>query len=385
MGKVKILPLEGLRGIASLVVFFWHFTLAFYPGLTGYFDPTRGLIGSPFFFILNGKAAVTFFFTLSGFVLTYRFFCDRNSEYIISAALKRYFRLSGPIFITVMLSFLLWKLDFYYYRDAGTITNSPWLSNFGISPFLGESHYSFINACKEGLFLCLLRGDSYFNSNLWIMHLELIGSFISFATALILVKTSKRSSFVLISLFALFFHFYVPYYTCFVLGTLLAFQFSRKSLSLGIVPTVAFTAVAMFLFSFILPRGFYAYWDPGIRVLPARILAIYANTLASVLAIIVVLGNKTLYAILDSTNSNFLGRISFPLYLVHPLIFFSFSSWLVIMDVSSNAVVSTAILFLGTATVTGLVTFLFSQADQSWMRLVNSIANKSRVALPSFK
>ena len=68
----KIIPLEGLRGIASIIVVFDHFILAFLPQRHGYLDETYTditLVGSPVFVIINGTAAVTIFFALSGYVL----------------------------------------------------------------------------------------------------------------------------------------------------------------------------------------------------------------------------------------------------------------------------------------------------------------------------
>ena len=379
MGKGKILPLEALRGMASILVFLWHFSLAFYPVLTGLFDPTRGLIGTPFFFLLNGHGAVTFFFTLSGFVLTYRFFCDDDTEYILSGVLKRYFRLLGPVFIIVMLSFLLSKLNLYYYREAALISHSPWLADFGFSHADSSFNFSFSDAVNQGLFLSLLRGDFTFNSNLWIVRVELIGSFISFGAAPILAKVSKRQSFFLLLLLAGLLHFTEPYYFCFVLGTFLALQFSRKHFSLSNYRATAFTVIGLFLFSFLYPRGFYSGWDPGMSILPVETLAVYANTAASVLAIMVVLGNKSIHAALDSRISRILGSVSFPLYLSHPLVFFSFSSWMLINNFSMhNAFTRLAGLFFATIGATLLVSYLLYLFDRYWIRLVNTTVKRIR-------
>jgi len=381
MEKGKILPLEALRGIASIIVFLWHFSLAFYPAITGLFDPTRGLIGTQFFFLLNGNASITFFFTLSGFVLTYRYFCDNDSEHIINGVLKRYFRLAGPVFVIVMLSFCLANLNLYYYRDAAIISHSPWLSNFGIANANSNFNFSFWDALTQGLFLSLLRGDFTFNSNLWTMHLELIGSLISFGFAPILAKASKGWSYVLLFLFAGLLHFIQPYYVCFILGTFLALQFSRKHFSLGNFWSAAFTVTGLFLFSFLSPRGVYSGWDLGWSILPVETLAAYANTTASVLAIMVVLGNKSIHALLDSRISRLLGNISFPLYLSHPLVFFSFSSWMLINNFFPyNTVTRLTGLFLATIGVTLLVTYLLYLFDHYWIRLVNRTAKKIRVA-----
>src|SRR4051794_14591073 len=69
--------LDGLRGIASVIVFFCHFTEEIYPPLT----PTYGLnpdqpsawIQLPFArLIFSGRPMVHIFFVISGFVLSYK-------------------------------------------------------------------------------------------------------------------------------------------------------------------------------------------------------------------------------------------------------------------------------------------------------------------------
>ena len=64
-----------MRGIAAFVVFLFHFLLGFAPQYHGQEAataiPGSNLFETPFFFLINGHAAVMFFFVLSGFVLSY--------------------------------------------------------------------------------------------------------------------------------------------------------------------------------------------------------------------------------------------------------------------------------------------------------------------------
>lgn len=65
----KFAELDGLRGVAALVVVLWHFAFAFLPdriGIVPDFDPARGLVGSPAFALIDGPGAVMLFFVLSG-------------------------------------------------------------------------------------------------------------------------------------------------------------------------------------------------------------------------------------------------------------------------------------------------------------------------------
>lgn len=65
----KLTYLECARGVASVIVVFHHFTLAFLPKNT---LPIwqHGIKYTPLYFFINGDGAVNFFFVLSGFVLT---------------------------------------------------------------------------------------------------------------------------------------------------------------------------------------------------------------------------------------------------------------------------------------------------------------------------
>ena len=79
----RISYLDGLRGIACLVVVICHYTLAFsipHPSRIGIFA--------------NGECAVALFFLMSGLVLTISF--ARHPEQILLPAARRLMRLCVP-------------------------------------------------------------------------------------------------------------------------------------------------------------------------------------------------------------------------------------------------------------------------------------------------
>ena len=101
----KDASLEALRGFAAIVVVFWHSMLAFYPAASGVFDfpLDQSLAGQPWFGLLNGRAAVGFFFVLSGFVLTRGYFQTNNDIAIARGAVKRWPRLAVPVLAAVLM------------------------------------------------------------------------------------------------------------------------------------------------------------------------------------------------------------------------------------------------------------------------------------------
>ena len=97
--------LETLRGLAALSVVFWHTMLGFFPTWPGIFPAlpqTEAINGNVFFGLIHGPAAVAFFFVLSGFVLTRRFFLDGNAEFLLRNAIKRWPRLAFPVTAVVL-------------------------------------------------------------------------------------------------------------------------------------------------------------------------------------------------------------------------------------------------------------------------------------------
>ncbi|MFP3648867.1 hypothetical protein, partial [Paraburkholderia sp. SIMBA_054] len=64
------------------------------------------------------------------------------------------------------------------------MSNSPWLAAFGYAKEI-PAERTLIDAVAQGVFLTFWRGDAYFNSSLWTMHFEMIGSLIVFAGAIV--------------------------------------------------------------------------------------------------------------------------------------------------------------------------------------------------------
>ena len=137
MASRKIAPLESMRGIAAFVVFLFHFLLGFAPQFHGQEAATAipggNLIGTPFFFLINGHAAVTFFFVLSGFVLSYRYFNKGSNDGLLDSVIKRWPRLFPIALISTLISWIMIHYGLYSYTEAAQATHSQWMSRFANS------------------------------------------------------------------------------------------------------------------------------------------------------------------------------------------------------------------------------------------------------------
>jgi peptidoglycan/LPS O-acetylase OafA/YrhL len=176
---------DGLRGLAALNVTISHFVLAFFPLILArnypsifkddsLVEPSFKVLTSPIFSIFfNGHFAVLIFFVLSGYVLTLPFY-ERDVDFrsILKRRLKgRYIRLNIPIAVAVFTSFLFYKWGFYLNVTAAELSGSQnWLKNFF------PQDMTFVVAIKEALYQSILLGDSLLVPQLWTLKIEFIGS-----------------------------------------------------------------------------------------------------------------------------------------------------------------------------------------------------------------
>ena len=279
----KDISLEALRGLAAVSVLFWHNMLGFFPENAGAFpnmDAHKAINTSVFFGFINGLAAVVFFFVLSGFVLTRHFFITGDPSRIFLGALKRWPRLALPVLIMVLISWLLFKLNLYFFPETASITQSPWLAKFAYAyetPF----QVDFLDALKQGLYLTFFRGNSYYDSSLWTMRYEFIGSFAAFGLALIVYPTrSKLLQIYVIAIAIALCHFISPWYAAFPVGVALAALLPRQKRTVPLPLTVGMVVLAMYLAGYsesvrYITRG--AFW-----LVPSFIPAVYVNIVGAV-------------------------------------------------------------------------------------------------------
>ena len=90
--------LDSARGIASLMVFATHFCDYKYHGK---------MIANYLSIIFNGSDAVSFFFVLSGFVLSYKYLVLNKPLDIKKFYVSRFFRLWPAFFVTLIFNRLL--------------------------------------------------------------------------------------------------------------------------------------------------------------------------------------------------------------------------------------------------------------------------------------
>jgi len=327
IAATRIATLDGLRGVAAFVVIISHVAAGFFPAL--YFG-AEGRAGveiqdaiarSPAFVLYSGTFAVYVFFVLSGFVIAAS--ATRAKCGLPLLAATRYLRLAVPVTASILLAFVLSKLFPGIPQRAGAIVGHFWLG-FMYQPLGVSLRY----ALGEAFYGVFANGLSYFNNVLWTMRLELAGSLGIYALYLIF---GRRMRIAALAAATLWLAFGTREWPASLLGfTLGALLFEARQH--GWPPQNALAGAALILLGLFLG---------GLPFAPAqgtlyetiaaavdRVSPVFSTlrTLGAVALLTGILFSRRSQAFLDARLPQFLGRISFALYLVHfPLLCFGLS------------------------------------------------------------
>lgn len=319
--------LDGLRGLAALVVVCLHYVSAFAPALIGYVVTThhtriiKVIAGSPLQLPFAGDFAVCIFFVLSGFVLSLNFFKHKSVDVLIKGASRRYFRLMLPALGSIMIGYLLLRSGAIHTQQAAAVAPSPdWLSSVWTFP----AHIT--QALYQGVYGVFFTGYKTYNNVLWTMQFELFGSFLVFGFLALFGALTKRWVFYAV----LSLMFIKSYFLGFVLGVAIAdvwlnYPKIKDALSTKIVWIAL--PVGLILGSWstasVYPNLYTKIQVPSFSPLQ---LAILAHVLGAAIVIVAVLKLRVLAQVLERSVFQYLGRISFSVYLLHLLVLGSFAS-----------------------------------------------------------
>ncbi len=321
-----------MRGCAALIVVILHYFAAFYPwsifGTQANADYQQHAAWEnlafipPFGLPVAGHFAVCLFFILSGYVLSYSHLgqAERGPK-LVAAIIKRPIRLGGLIWFTLILSAMIWYFGHYYNVPAAELSSSkPWFSGFWAGPF-NARHW-----LTTMLSATFSEGNLY-NPPLWTIKTELYGSIMVYAFLLLAGNWRYRMLLMLVLIVA----FKTSLYQGFWLGLLAADMVKHRTWLADKKGYVSWILLALFLYFVNFPRyvsdefrasTIYHFWPSD-----AKYEGGYPM-LAAVLAFVLVLTSPSIKNWLRQPAWQFLGRISYALYLLHFLLIGSFSSWL---------------------------------------------------------
>jgi peptidoglycan/LPS O-acetylase OafA/YrhL len=382
----RIHSLDTLRGLAALVVLANHLQHSFLPCLFGTNLPEAPgrLSMAPLSFLLNGSCAVALFFILSGFVLSERFLSSSKLDSLPDAVIRRWPRLAGPALVVNLLSGCLMGCGFYTNTIVADHNGAWWLKGlFNWSP-LGIRDV--FKAVWEGGGT-FFSGHCSYNGPLWTMHYEFLGSMVVYFLAAAIVWSRRFLSFEL--LVVLLIPAYLretiryPFMACFILGVILACLYVRFPDLQWKNPMILIAGFA----ACVLTGGMTLQEND----LPAFMTQMFVNqsshdttplhyflfSCVGLYFLGISLWFPPVHSFLSTPGMRILGRLSFPIYLVHtPVICCVGARVYLCLFSTSSLLASTAAIV---ASVVGTVALALPLAvfDDRWIGFVRRLRVRS--------
>jgi peptidoglycan/LPS O-acetylase OafA/YrhL len=372
----KVKCLEGIRGVAAFIVVLHHFGLAFYPAYyslnlaEGHMDNgnVEKMVGSsPLNFFLNGSMAVSVFFVLSGIVLSYRYFQTKNDDILRGLAIKRYPRLMLPALFATLLFYVIKFSGGIFSSEAAIITKCGWWL-----PTIGGFDLDIWLMLKTTLWNVFFTGNNAYLTVLWTMSIEMYGSFLVFA--ILLLFGQMRSRGIIYGVICIYFH--LAFLMGIVLSDLMVNRpqiFTQLNKFFILIPTLI---IGFYLASY--PTSNFVKMEETIyRHLNFVNHELY-HALGAILLIFSVLCSPFLQKTFTNKVSLFLGKISFSMYLLHPIVIASFSSFLMIQCKEWKYYNNAALfIFISTLIVTFIISYLMTIfIDQKSIKISQKLYNK---------
>ena len=326
----RVLWIDGLRGIACLAIFAHHFGCCFYPvtqyGPKGEMATPLGiaLAQSPLGVLLNGNFWVCVFCIIAGFVAARSHFSPPGQDGLSlrrfsGQLLNRYFRMVLPVFWISLAVLIMVKLHLF--------TNRAFFETYYIywaALTYAEDFYTFPSLIMETFVKLCFVGTEKYVMVLWSIRLLFYGYFVSILLAQMSWGRNRRILWVYLFLAvgSLFCGLDLCMMGCFPLGTLLAWWsvYGKKPAPSPLRGCAAGLLILAGLIlggypTFFEPSNFYRYLTlPGVEA--EDVLGVWHVIGAGMLMTGLCL-SPTLQRVLSCRPLQWLGKISFSLYLVH--------------------------------------------------------------------
>lgn len=374
MHSSRIEYLDGLRGVACMMVVAGHYS--------GFFQPSQA--GMPFD---DGFLAVAIFFVMSGFVLTESFSPTRYRLEGVLAA--RIFRLLTPTTMAIVAASGLYLVFQPVAHEAAqkASLNGLWIQTqaAALSELPGDLLASIIGFSNTSALHVSSFISSYRSADtpIWTISYELYGSFL---TIVVTRLYHFRRPLWLLAVIASLCTFGFREVGLFVIGHVARLvwypeqmsQWTRTLLSFGIF------AAALCLMHAEFRCDGSALDAVSSGLLPHNSPLNGAHALAGTLVFAIVIYSKLLQRILSWRPFFILGRLSFSIYLIHWPIMLGFGSSLYLL-IGSRSPIATWLIFGAGATITTMLAVLFERyIDAPAVALSRQIRNL-RLAAKSYK
>ena len=390
MKQSREMHLDSLRGIAALIVVFTHYFAAFYP--YSVFGNQRGFhqhafwenifFFPPFGLITAGQFAVCLFFILSGYVLSYSQLGEPLCiQKILASIIKRPIRLGGLVWFSIIIAAILWYSGLFFNIAVSELVGSTnWWNNFWKGDFY---FYTFFKTLTISAFS---QGHIY-NSPLWTIKYELYGSIMVYLFVLFLGRFKFRIVFSIILVFLFKDSLYQGFWIGLLIADLVKHYACRNPVKLKNIYFYLLLIIFIYISS-----------DPNYVDTKFIKTTIYSflpvdyvhgggyPMFSALLIFILVISNDKLKILLRHPVLQFLGEISYGLYVMHFLVLGSLSAWLfLILNDYFSYTQSFVIVVFSNLPISILVAYLATKyIDHPSIELARNIGNQA-VNLSSIK
>lgn len=368
--------IDGLRGICAIIVVMNHFIVGFFPvayfGVGTYhlkYNIEQVLAQSPLSFWYAGNFVVCIFCTISAYIIATKFF--ENEQSVVRTATNRYFRLVLPTFCISLIAFLFMKIHFFKNIETAVLTGSPWLSDF----------YNFKPDIKD-----LLRGSFYdivfdgydrYNTVFWMIPILFNVTFLTIFTLKIWGRIRKRYLVYGVLILLLFKQGHI-YELTFIAGIICAdlkVNF-KEQLNKYVKERYSLILIIIGVYLGAYPTGmvptnaWYSWMNPGQKC------SVIWHILGSFLFMFGILNLKIAMKLLSNKILLWLGKISFPIFLIHIIVICSFSCsfFNILYQYSNNYLMSFIVMWSSSMGLIILVSYLFNiSIDKYTNHLVKKI------------
>jgi len=374
----KFSDMEALRGFAALGVVVYHFLHGFIPPVyerNGASVDDFLAVDRPFLLaFINGPFMVSIFFVLSSFVLTTRLVREPNRRTALIAMVKRFPRLFPLTLIGSMLPAFLFAAGLMYNDNLASMIQSPWLERSGgVKVSAGWPEPSIAGGMVDSLLL-FKRGLSQYNSALWTMKFELIGSLFALATAVMFGARQRIWTDAAITLVlgtaALWIH---PLISICVATVFLTKYLSAPDLVLGRRTVGALVISGLILGSTYKSLPEELLIDPWVRTQVLRVDWLIHG--AGAMLLFLGVRGAASRRLQESSLGRHLGRLSFPMYVLHLPIFASIGSGIIIAAGYSGIAVVLA--FFSSMIVLIAASVPVAKLDEWWVARLNAFVRRT--------
>jgi peptidoglycan/LPS O-acetylase OafA/YrhL len=336
----RLEELDGLRGVAALMVFFSH-AIGASPS-----SPLLDLLkSSPTRTLWDGAAAVGLFFVLSGFVLALPFLQNHRSLSYREFVIKRCFRIFPAYWAALLLALIL---KFTIFDLNGLIGLSDWVTNVWASPVRVED-------VIRHILLVVPLDTRRIDPVIWTMVIEIKISLI-FPLVIVALRTMPSvwggaavivGSVVIAGVGTAHHVMFLEALPEFVAGAIIAQHNSLISRKIDQLPLAAISSFAL------LSLACYGKWLPLAWVEQHPRFSFHLSGCGALALIALSISWQPMRRFLSARVCQWLGQISYSFYLTHlPILLISLS---LTYPISQSVAVATSIALIASLAVSNML------------------------------